>query len=305
VRVASSTTFNGGKFSQYNGVHTIASNFVMHGTDIGMGFATADYFLGGGTFSAGGLTAEAGTFQQDGGTNSIAGNLFLNTAPPGFGGDVRPGNYALGGGFLSVNNISISNAAAFHHSGGVINHSGVLTLAAGMWQAGPGAQALGPLRLGMGSLTNYWLNPSNSTIAFPASASSLRLANSSAEAWSPTATLYINNWHGSASGGGETQLFFGSDATGLTSQQLARIKFNLSGGISPARILAIGEVVPGPRPTISYTRSSGGMVISWSGNYQLLTSTNVAGPYTTVSGATNPYTASFNEPQRFFVLRSP
>ena len=58
VRVASSTTFSGGKFSQFNGVHTIASNFVMHGTDIGMGFATADYFLGGGTFSAGGLTAE-------------------------------------------------------------------------------------------------------------------------------------------------------------------------------------------------------------------------------------------------------
>src|SRR6266850_2707023 len=84
---------------------TISSNFVMHGTDVGMGFATADYFLGGGTFSAGGVMAEAGTFQQDGGTNSIAGNLFLNTAPPGFGGDVRPGNYALGGGFLSVNNI--------------------------------------------------------------------------------------------------------------------------------------------------------------------------------------------------------
>jgi len=305
VRVDSSTTFNGGKFSQYNGVHTIASDFVMHGTDIGMGFATADYFLGGGTFSAGGVSAQAGSFQQEGGTNSIAGDLVLSTARPSFIGEIRPGSYRLAGGFLSVKNISISNAAAFYDSGGVINHSGLLTLAGGGWDARPGAQALGPLGLAMGSLTNYGMNPTNSTIAFPASASSLRLANSSAESWSPTATLYINNWHGSASGGGETQLFFGSDANGLTSQQLARIRFNLSGGLSPARILATGEVVPGPRPTISYTRSSGGLVISWSGNYQLLTSTNVAGPYAAVSGATGRYTNSFNEPQRFFVLRSP
>jgi len=53
------------------------------------------------------------------------------------------------------------------------------------------------------------------------------------------------------------------------------------------------------------THSSNNMVISWSGNYQLLSSTNVAGPYTVVNGATSPYTNFFNEPQRFFILRSP
>jgi len=148
-------------------------------------------------------------------------------------------------------------------------------------------------------------NPTNSTIDFPASASALRLANSSAQPWASSAILYINNWHGSASGGGETQLFFGSDATALTFQQLARIKFNLSGGISPARILATGEVVPAPRPTISYTQLSGGMVISWNGNYQLLASTNVLGLYSTVSAVRGRYTISFNEPHRFFVLHHP
>ena len=301
VRVALSTTFRGGQFSQYNGVHSVVSNFVMHGTDIGMGFATADYFLGGGTFSAGGVMAEAGTFRQDGGTSSIAGDLVLSTAPPGFGGYIREGYYNFGGGFLSVNNISISNGAAFHHSGGAINHSGVLTLAGGGWQARPGAQALGRLRFAMGTLTNYWLNPTNSTIAFPASASVLRLANSSAESWSPTAVLYINNWHGSASGGGDTQLFFGSNANGLTAQQVARIKFSLSGGNYPARILPTGEVVP--LQFLTYSRSPNALTLTWSPGSTLQSSTNVAGPYQDVQGATSPYAASMAKPAQFFRLR--
>src|SRR5262245_31708360 len=121
--------------------------------------------------------------------------------------------------------------AAFHHTGGTISHSGVLTLAGAGWEARPGEQALGRMRLASG-------NPTNSSIDFPGSTSVLRLANSSGETWSPSANLYINNWHGSPSGGGQTQLYFGSDATGLTSQQLALIKFSFSGRLYPARILA-------------------------------------------------------------------
>jgi hypothetical protein len=299
LRVATSTTFRGGKFSQYNGVHTIVSNLVMNGTDIGMGFATADYFLGDGTFSAVGLSAQAGTFQQEGGTSSI-GDLVLNTALPYSGGYFRTGSYNFGGGFLSVNNISISNSGGFRHTGGVINHSGLLTLAGGYWQARPGTQTLGPLRLSMGSLTNYGLNPTNATIDFPASASVLRLASSTAQGWSPTAILYINNWHGSASGGGETQLFFGSSANGLTSQQLARIKFSLSGGTYPARILPSGEVVP--QQFLTSSRSSNQLTLSWSPGSTLQSSTNVAGPYQDVQGAASPYTAFTTNPAQFFRL---
>jgi hypothetical protein len=302
LRVASSVTFNGGRFSQYNGSHTIVSNLVMQGTDVGLGFATADYFLRGGTFSAGGLTAQAGTFQQDGGTNLIAWDLVLSTAPPApFTQNFSAGRYRLAGGFLSVNNITISNTAAFHHTGGTINHSGVLTLAQGNWHARPGAQALGPLRLGMGSLTNYGSNPTNSTIGFPASGSVLRLANSSAQPWDPSAILYITNWHGSASGGGETQLFVGSNASGLTSQQLARIKFSVSGGFSPARILATGEVVP--QQVLTFSRAGNNLTLTWSPGWTLQSSTNVAGPYQDVQGATSPYMASMTTLSQFFRLR--
>src|SRR6185436_1240614 len=120
--------------------------------------------------------------------------------------------------------------------------------------------------------------------------------------------LIIQGWNGSASGGGQHQLTFGSSLSGL-SGQLAQIRFVNPGGMPagtyPARILATGEVVPGPQPTLSMTHSGNGLVISWSGYYQLLTSTNVLGPFAVINGATSPYTNSLNEPQRFFVLRSP
>ena len=111
------------------------------------------------------------------------------------------------------------------------------------------------------------------------------------------------------SGGGAEQLKFGTDQSGLTPTQLAQVLFanpaGMPGGNYPATILATGEVVPGPRPTISMTHSLNNLVISWSGSYQLFTSTNVLGPYTIINGATSPHTNSFNEPHRFFVLRSP
>ena len=121
--------------------------------------------------------------------------------------------------------------------------------------------------------------------------------------------MVVSNWSGSTSGGGTDRLYVGTSSQGLTQNQLARISFadpaGMPAGTYPATILATGEVVPGPRPAMSATRSSSGMVISWSGNYQLYISTNATGPYTVINGAASPYTNSFNEPQRFFILRSP
>lgn len=78
-----------------------------------------------------------------------------------------------------------------------------------------------------------------------AAASILHFANSAATAWS--GTLTIANWGGSTNGGGVDQVYFGSDATGLTAQQLSEITFT---GFSPgAAILSNGEVVPNvPEP---------------------------------------------------------
>lgn len=342
VSVDSSTTFRGGEFSQYNGRHTIVSNLVLEGTDLGgLGTATADYFLWGGTLSAGGLTMQMSKFEQNGGTNSIAGDIVLTGPYPQvapaqyilgggllsasnviqrtfFGGFQQTGgthqitgkltlqgvtngpsgNYALEGGTLVVKDILVSSNAVFQHTGGNIIHSGVLTLSQGDWRATTGDHALGPLQLTVGQY-------SNSAITFPSGSSILRLANSSAQPWSPSAVLYINNWHSSFSGGGDTRIYFGSNANGLTGQQLAQIKFSLSGSLHPARILSTGEIVPAVLPPIAFTRTTHALVSSWTGGYQLFSATNVAGPYVAIPGTTSPFTNTFVDLQRFFQLRAP
>jgi hypothetical protein len=299
LRVSSSVSFGGGQFWQYNGVHSIASNLVMSGTDMGMGIATADYFLEGGIVSSGGLWAQGGTFGQGGGSNVIAGDLVLSTVTPlqpGVGS--RTGQYALGGGFLGVNNIAISNSSAFKHAGGTLSHSGMLTLADGTWQTRPGTQMLGPLRLASGGSTYF-----NSMIGFPSGTSVLRFANSSAQPWSSTSTLLVTNWHGSTSGGGESQLFFGSNANGLNSQQLARIKFSLNDTLYAAKILSSGEVVPQAQQ-VAFSRSGHTLTLQWPAGSVLQSASDVAGPYTDVTGATSPYSVQTSEPHRFFRLRS-
>src|SRR5204863_9957190 len=107
---------------------------------------------------------------------------------------------------LTLKDIYIANGAFFQHTNGTIIHSGILTLSQGEWRAAAAAQSLGPLRVTVGSSNN------NSAITFPVGSSILRLANSSAQPWDSTAILYITNWHGSAVGGGQTQLYFGSNA---------------------------------------------------------------------------------------------
>jgi hypothetical protein len=286
VNVASSANFRGGPLTQYNGRHTIVSNLNLQATDLGFsfGFARADYFVWGGTLSAAGLSIHASTFQQNGGTNSIAGTIALTgSVPQGgfdlpqdphynlndgfltasnvivspfFGGFGQSGGlgqitgtltlegsnyggfqYTLEGGTLMVKDILVTSNAFFRDVNGTIVHSGLLTFNQGGWRAATGDRFIGPLLLSGGPITN-------STILFPGGGSILRLANSSGQPWSPTANLVIENWHGSLSGGGQTQLYFGSNASGLTSQQLSQIKFAIGSGLSPARMLATGEVVP-------------------------------------------------------------
>lgn len=341
LRVDSSLTFRGGSFVQYAGLNTIASNLFMLGTDIGVGIAYADYNLRGGTLSAAGLTQRAARFQQDGGSNLLRDDLVLigtslttygshqnvlYTLTGGFlsarniivdgiydGGFLQTGGscqiaekltlrnilpgafyYTLESGTLAVKDIEILAGAFFQHTGGTIIHSGMLTLNQGAWHAATGDHVLGPVQLA-GQNTN-------SAIVFPSGSSILRLANSSGQAWSSTATLCITNWHGSISGGGDTQLFFGSDANGLTTQQLALLKFCISGGVYSARLLPTGEVVP-QMQSLNFSRSGSTLTLSWDAGWTLNASTNVAGPYQPVLGATSPYSVSMDQPAQFFQLR--
>jgi hypothetical protein len=232
-----------------------------------------------------------GRFLQTGGSNLITERIILEAGVNGTSG------YTLEGGTLAVKDIQVGSGTLFRHTGGIIVHSGILILSHGTWQAATGDQTLGPLQLIAGVSTN-------STLTFPNGSSVLRLANSSAELWASNAVLYVTNWHGSASGGGETQLYVGSNTNGLTSFQLARIKFALSGELRPARILPNGEVVPQMQPqSIAFSGSGDNLRLTWEPGWTLQFSTNVIGPYEDVPGATNPYAPPLSIPVQFFRLR--
>ena len=276
-------------------MQTIGSNFVMQGRDVGVGTDYAEYFLNGGMLSLGAtLTEEAAHFTQSGGSNNIAGTLLLGLTPPN-----QSTWYNLTGGALAVKDIEIDAGAYFQHTSGTIAHSGVLLLDQGEWRAANADQALGPLQLGAPNPNVVGFH-TNSAIIFPDGSSILRLAGSSTQAWAPNGILYITNWHGSVSGGGATQLYLGSNPSGLTGQQLGQIRFAVSGGLSPATILSTGEVVPA---SLQFTRNAGTMTLTWPSGWFLQSGTNVAGPYNDVSGATSPWPVNMTHPQEFFRLR--
>jgi hypothetical protein len=215
----------------------------------------------------------------------------------------------LQGGSLTAPTISVGPEGELALAGAAVTNSGTFTiLSAARVSANGNYPQLGKLIVQSAPPSPCCPSPSsNSLLDFGTNAATLRFRDSHDVTWD--SPLIVANWSGSPNGDGTDRLYVGTSSQGLTPDQLALIHFanpaGLPGGNYPATILATGEVVPGPRPVLGLTRSSGGMVFSWSGDYQLLTSTNVLGPYAPISGATSPYTNSFNEPSRFFLLRSP
>ena len=145
---------------------------------------------------------------------------------------------------------------------------------------------------------------SNATIDLAGSASRLSFANSSGETWAGGATLVVSNWNGNPSGGGVEQLKFGTDQSGLTAAQLNQIRFGIGTNLYSAKILNTGEVVPDLSITpLTFSKQGINLVLSWPSGSTLETATNIAGPYSPVSGATSPYTNDTTlAPQRFFRL---
>ena len=109
-----------------------------------------------------------------------------------------------------------------------INNSSPMTLNGGTFNtAGLSEHQLSGVTVtpGIGALTLS----SNSTIDLGAGASILAFANSSAQTWSGTLSIY--NWSGAPEvGKGTDQLYFGTDSTGLTAQQLSQIAFYSDSG---------------------------------------------------------------------------
>src|SRR5882762_2860432 len=138
-----------------------------------------------------------------------------------------------------------------------------------------------------------------------------QLPEGSAQAWNAGGILSIKNWHGSPSGGGASQIYFGANSSGLTAQQLAQIRFAISGTNYPAAILATGEVVPSnggtvtnPAAMLRATRNGNTLTLQWGPGWVLQSATNVTGPYQDVSGASSPWPVNMNKPREFFRLRS-
>lgn len=319
---------NNGLFEQNGGTVALTNNLDLHGfqfnTSRGIITDYADYRLAGGMFTAPSISLrEFGIMNQYGGTNLLTGsglaissanygmeNGRLETASSGVGfqgGLIQrhglhkingvlsvTGNYELGGGTVDASGFylrGILNAYSYYDTATFTVHG--LTDLGGTVQAGATDIDLGQIRLSTNALIDF-KNDLGRIVCF----------NSSGVAWTPGQSLVIANWHS-----GFNHISFGTDATGLTPGQLAQVRFvnpvDMPGGYYKTQILSNGELVPVPRPTLQSSRTANNLIFTWTGNYQLFSSTNVSGPYAPVPGAVSPYTNAIGtESSRFFRLQS-
>jgi hypothetical protein len=286
-------------FTQTGGTNQIAGDLAFESL-VGYGTYT-EYNLSGGLLVTSNTTVNGsmdGGFFQTGGAQIVSNLLTVSGSNSENYGYSRFAGYVLSGGQLTTKDIRVDSGATFHHTGGVLINNGTLTLASGTWEANTDDQQFGALWLGLGQ------GGSNSSVCLPSGAAILRFANSSGNAWSNQASLIIENWNGSPAGGGAHQIYFGANAGGLSSPQLAQVQFHNPGGIAgtyPATILPTGEIVPAR--FLASRQSGASLVFSWAPGMVLQASANVAGPYEDIAGATSPYTVSFTGPRRFFRLR--
>jgi hypothetical protein len=251
--------------------------------------------LAGGTLSCSNLSwIDGGITHQYGGALVVSNLLSFSGSRVNGGGFTNASEYDFIDGTLIASNIN---------AGGVwiigdgtpnrISNPGTCSLS-GTLQIGNATEQLGRFILG-----------SNATINLAGSASKLSFANSSGQSWAGAAVLAITNWNGNPSGGGAEQLKFGTDQSGLTPAQLNQIQFQFGTNSYSAKILNTGEVVPNQVITqpVAFSRQGNNMILSWPSGWSLQSATNVAGPYSPVSGATSPYTNDMtHDPQRFFRL---
>jgi hypothetical protein len=270
-------------FNQTGGYHTNGS-MELEGNDISIldtgwipAAATCVYNLSGGTLVTGNIGTWYSTFNQSGGTN-IAGTVYAQYAMSGGhliaqnfnGGMQQTGGtnysqllggwgYSLSEGMVVASNLSLSGIT-FAQSGGVLiasniqleggtfQHGGGKCVApfikfdSGTWQEQSNGETVGQMQLGPSGF---------SIIKFPSNNCVLRFADSSSLTWSNSGILSILNWSGSLTGGGSNQIFFGTNSSGLTPQQLGRVQFQAPAGLAwgyyLAKMLPTGEIVPGDR----------------------------------------------------------
>jgi hypothetical protein len=109
--------------------------------------------------------------------------------------------------------------------------------------------------------------------------------------------LYVTTAEGSAGG---NRLVTIVD----TNSSAAAVTLATSGPNQLFKGVRFGPIPAAARPTLSFTREGSNLILSWSGAFALVSSTNVLGPYLDVTPATSPYTNSTVSPAAlFFGLR--
>ena len=165
-----------------------------------------------------------GNFTKDGTSDS---EVILNGPITASGIYINQGTLLLGGNNYIRGSPSLNLAGGTFHSGGYSNTFGVLTLTA-----------------------NSIINFGTGTNSFLTFANSASLTN-----WTAGVTLTLIGWSGSTNGGGTEGIRFGTDSTGLTSNQIAQIRFTdpagFASGSYAGSMLVDGEVVPVPIPEVN------------------------------------------------------
>ena len=296
--IASNIVLNGSQgdavFSQTNGIAQVGSIQASSGGQFT--FFTTRIGLSGGALNAGSLSVnDGGTIFQFGGTLVATNTLnLIGFRGSGFRTYTR---YTLLGGTLTASNINVSGDFIIGDgSTNRINNPGFFSLSH-LLRIGNAVEQLGRFIL-----------VTNAVIDLAGSASRLSFANSSAQPWTPGATVVVSNWNGNVSGGGAEQLRLGTNQLGLTAAQLNQIRFRIGSDLYTARILNTGEVVPDqivpPGVNLALSRQGNNLVLTWPTGWTLQSAPIVTGPYADVPGATSPYSVNMTlEPQRFFRLR--
>jgi hypothetical protein len=221
--------------------------------------------------------------------------------------------YELRAGTLTARNFDIGPGSELRLQGGVISNTGLFIMRGGAIRASGQTQQLGQLQV-VGEAVSVCNSsqPAGSTLDMGVSSATgatlVRFRDSRDVPWSG-APLSILNWSPSTNGFGPDHMFVGTNAQGVTASQLSQLVFvNPFGwplGTYPARMLPTGEIVPGVPPALGFTRTSNSLILSWPGDFELVTATNVTGPYVPIPGASSPLTIAFTDPQRYFRLRLP
>ena len=279
VLMPSMVISNLGVFNHYFGTNQVSGDVALYNTSLQ---------FEGGRFSSANLgVGQGAALGQESGSNEVSGVLSIT------------GNYYLSGGVLSVSGVYLRGTLSIVSSGvnpppgflnhGLINFGGTLNISASQDSMG---------QLGLST---------NGTINLGASSLVVRFADSSSLNWDSNSRLMISGWNGSYSGNGSNQIYFGNSSVGLTPNQLSQLRFVNPAGSPPgyydAQILSNGEVVPAAA-SLQLLRLDNQLVLIWTGNAQLLSATNLFGPYEPVSEAASPYTNDMRAaPYQFFRLQ--